>query len=96
MQNEFTTKSAQALGPYRGDVRTHLFRINRDADQRMFTADGGSVLLDGMGQGAVNLDFACKSCHTDKSTKWALSRSQNFHSTMGPLRVERSFARKDE
>lgn len=76
-------KSAQALGPYKGDVKTHLFRINVDADAEMFTDDGSFVALDSMGQGAVTLDFACKSCHLDKGINWLAGKAENFHQRRG-------------
>jgi hypothetical protein len=73
------TKSAAAAGPYQGDVKTHLFRINVVRKAQMFTDDGKFVLLDDRGQGAVTLDFACKQCHTDEGTGWIAGRAKNFH-----------------
>jgi hypothetical protein len=73
------SKSAQALGPQKGDVRTHLFRINSTRNAKMFTADGAFVLLDAEGHGAVTLDFACRACHTDKPFKWIEGKAKNFH-----------------
>jgi len=79
----FASKSAAALGPYKGDVRTHLFRINTDEDGELFTADGKFVALDDEGQGALNLDFACRSCHPDKAQNWLAGKAKNFHQRRG-------------
>ena len=68
------TKSAQALGPYQGDVMTHLFRINTDPDVSMFSEDGGQAL------GYLTLDFACLSCHQDKDIQWAGDNAEDIHS----------------
>jgi hypothetical protein len=76
------TKSAVALGPHEGDVKTHLFRINTDPDtQDMFTDDGLFVELDGNGEAKVNLDFACKYCHEDQTTEWLADYANDFHQT---------------
>jgi hypothetical protein len=75
----FASKSAQALGPHQGDIRTHLFTINTKRNAEMFTADGSLVLLDAHGKGAVTLDFACQRCHTDKSFQWIEGKAKNFH-----------------
>ena len=77
------SKSAAALGLFKGDVQTHLFSINVDADAQMFTDDGSFVLLDDEGQGAVTLDFACVACHLDKDIKWLASKAKNFHKRGG-------------
>ena len=75
----FASKSAEALGPHQGDIRTHLFRINTERGAEMFTEDGGFVLLDDSGQGAVTLDFACQVCHTDKGFNWIEGKAKKFH-----------------
>jgi hypothetical protein len=73
--------SAEALGPYEGDVQTHIFRINTDPDdQDMFTADGAFVKLDDKGRASVNLEFACKRCHGGQTDAWIAANAQNFHS----------------
>ncbi len=57
------TKSALKHGPFEGDVWTHLFRINSNADYDMFNrdADGNTVSA----RNAINLEFACFRCHAD-------------------------------
>lgn len=59
------TKSALSLGKFKGDVKTHLFKINTDPNANMFTDDGKFA------KGYVSLDFACLSCHSDKDKEWA-------------------------
>ena len=75
----FATKSAQALGPFQGDLKTHLFSINTDADASLFTEDGNFVLLDDEGKAGATLDFACKRCHRDRTLDWLSLKATNFH-----------------
>lgn len=75
----WASKSATALGPYKGDVRTHLFNINVRKNARMFTEDGLFVLLDSDGQGATTLDFSCQYCHLDRNMNWLARSAKNFH-----------------
>ena len=75
----YASKSAEALGTFKGDIRTHLFRINIDPDMPMFTEDGAFVQLDADGQGAADLNFACAVCHTDKGMGWIAGKAKNFH-----------------
>ncbi|GAW91796.1 multiheme C-type cytochrome [Calderihabitans maritimus] len=67
------TKSAVKLGPYKGDVKTHLFRINTDPGASMFTEDGKYA------KDFVTLDFVCLQCHQDKDIQWAASKVENIH-----------------
>jgi hypothetical protein len=79
----YATKSAAAAtedvigakGARMGDVRTHIFYIQRlmvDFNA-MFTADGKSVKKDSNGKAAVTLDFVCLRCHNGKGSAFALS-----------------------
>ena len=89
------TKSATPLGPYKGDIQTHLFTINTSKNGKMFTPDGGSVLLDSEGQGAVTLDFACMDCHPDKHMNWLAKNAKNFHQqglNRPPVKTPQAFA----
>lgn len=70
------TKSAKPLGPYKGDVKTHLFRITTDGAASMFTEDGGQA------KDFTTLDFACLQCHQDKDTNWAGEYAEGIH-TLG-------------
>lgn len=66
-------KSAVAVGPYEGDVRTHIMRINPAADYVMFTPDGKAA------QDAISVEYACFRCHAAAS-KTEFARIRNFHS----------------
>ena len=59
----FATRSAVTRGPYEGDVWTHIFQIDSDADYDMFNRDAGGNTLSA--KGALNLEFACFRCHAD-------------------------------
>ena len=56
----YATKSALAANTYVGDVRTHLFGINTDADAEQFNDAGDDM------NSYITLDFACKSCHSEE------------------------------
>ena len=78
------TKSAvgmQVGNGWRGDVPTHIFKINTAAVTKdaMFTTDGGSVALDADGIAAVTLDFACLRCHDSKDVAWAATYADSIH-----------------
>jgi len=90
----FASKSAVAFSPYKGDIRTHLFRINTKHGAEMFTEDGKFVLLDGDGQGAVTLGFSCVQCHTDKSFSWVEGKAKNFHQRGANYRTVRASQRE--
>ncbi len=66
------TKSAVAVGPYEGDVRTHVMRINPAADYVMFTPDGKAA------KNAISLEFACFRCHAAAS-KAEFAKIKDFH-----------------
>ncbi|MDX2418919.1 MAG: hypothetical protein QNK19_15790 [Xanthomonadales bacterium] len=77
----YATKSANQLGPFEGDLQTHLFYINTDPDASMFTADGAYVALDQDGKGAATLDFACIRCHETRDMADLSNFAKNFHGT---------------
>ena len=53
-------KSAQGdVDKWTGDIRSHLFFINTDAEDAQFTEDGKFA------NPFISLDFACRSCHRD-------------------------------
>ncbi|MDQ7088631.1 MAG: hypothetical protein Q9Q13_12580 [Acidobacteriota bacterium] len=81
----FAAKSAEALGADKGGVRSHLFRIDPDADAQMFTEEGGFVRLDAGDQGAVNMAFACRSCHQNVDLALLAQEADAFHDE--PLRI---------
>ncbi len=67
------TKSAVSLGPHRGDVKTHLFRISTDPAASMFTPDGAFA------REFVTLEFACLQCHQDRTVQWAAQYAEQAH-----------------
>lgn len=67
------TKSAVKFDPAIGDVRTHIWRINDDADYSMFTDDGKFA------KDAISLKFACLDCHKSRDQKWAAAKSKAIH-----------------
>ena len=73
------TKSANQLGPFEGDVQTHLFYINTDGAANMFTEDGSAVALDDNGKGATTVDFACVRCHETGDMIELGNFAKNFH-----------------
>ncbi len=68
------TKSAVSLGPNKGDVKTHLFRITTDPAASLFTEDGAFA------NDSLTLDFACLQCHQDKDVQWAADYAEGVHS----------------
>ena len=77
----YATKSANQLGPFEGDVQTHLFYINTDETASMFTEDKKYVALDENGKGAATLDFACIRCHETAEMTELGRFAKNFHGT---------------
>ena len=75
----YATKSANQLGPFEGDLQTHIFYINTDADANMFTEDGSLVALDDDGKATVTLDFACLRCHETADMAELGRHAKNFH-----------------
>ncbi len=66
-------KSAVAVGPFEGDVRSHLFRINTAADAEMFTPDGSFA------NGYLTLEYTCLQCHASESKSWAADHADRVH-----------------
>ncbi|RME63258.1 MAG: hypothetical protein D6778_09865, partial [Nitrospirae bacterium] len=69
------TKSAVKFGPYEGDVRTHLFKINTSADANMFYTKGSKTFA----KGFVTVEFACLGCHKNKDKNWASRMATGVH-----------------
>lgn len=78
------TLSAQALGPFEGDMKTHIFRINTDPSAPMFSANGSSVVQTD-GEAAVTLDFVCQRCHGSSSKEALAKFADGFHDNDGSL-----------
>ncbi|MCK5125516.1 MAG: hypothetical protein KAR42_04610 [candidate division Zixibacteria bacterium] len=68
-------KSAKAAGPYEGDIHSHLFRINTDADAEMFSEDGSTA------NGYLTLEFTCLQCHSSKDKDWAATYANSVHAS---------------
>ncbi|MCP2520118.1 hypothetical protein NLC26_02545 [Candidatus Aminicenantes bacterium AC-708-M15] len=69
----YIVKTAVKRGPWEGDIKTHLFRINIDPNAPQFTPDGK------YSKGWITLGFACLRCHADRSVEWAASRAPYVH-----------------
>jgi hypothetical protein len=70
------TKSAIKRGPFEGDVKTHLFRINTDPDAPQFTEDGKYA------KPYLTLSYVCLQCHADRDAQWAAQHAPQAH-TLG-------------
>jgi hypothetical protein len=69
------TKSAVALGEFKGDVATHLWRINPSRRAEPFTEDGKAA------SGFLTTEFSClrSGCHTDRNKLWADLQHERIH-----------------
>ncbi len=65
----------------KGDLHTHIFRINPDTTWKLITDDGKFVRVDDEGKAYVTLDFTCLTCHTDETMTWAASNVEAIHGT---------------
>jgi hypothetical protein len=83
--------SAQALGPFQGDRKTHIFRINTDPSAPFFSPDGSSVVQAG-GEAAVTLDFVCQSCHGSSTKEELALFAKDFHDNLGNNQYNGSLA----
>jgi hypothetical protein len=71
-----TGKSAVGnLATYTGDVRSHLWRINIDADAQMFTPDGSFA------NGYLTLEYTCLQCHNSETKEWSAIYAGSVHSS---------------
>lgn len=57
----YATMSGASRNKYRGDVKTHIFKINPAADGEMFSEDGSLA----NGSSGVTLSYVCYQCHKD-------------------------------
>jgi hypothetical protein len=84
------TKSGVALGTYKGDVATHMWKINTSATAEPFSPDGT------LASGFLTTEFSClrSGCHTDKDKVWAEDEHEEIHgagfSAVGALTAGRS------
>ncbi|MFQ5721894.1 MAG: hypothetical protein ACE5GI_05330, partial [Candidatus Aminicenantales bacterium] len=68
------SKSAVSLRKWVGDVKTHLFKINLNADAQPFNSDGSEA------KGYITSEFSCLVCHYDRNKAWAASYKGAVHS----------------
>jgi hypothetical protein len=73
------SKSAIAVASYTGDVRTHIFKINTDADGEMFETVVDGDKKSTFAKGAVTLEYVCLSCHASRDKKWASKNAKKIH-----------------
>jgi hypothetical protein len=72
----YAVKSAEGqLATHRGDVRSHLFRINTNPAAQMFTTDGKYA------NGYLTLDYVCLRCHISETRQWAELYAPFVHPT---------------
>ncbi|MCD6376278.1 MAG: T9SS type A sorting domain-containing protein [Caldisericaceae bacterium] len=84
----FTGKSAVAITiDYKngqvpkGDIRSHIFRINPDTTWKFLTDDGKYVRVDDEQNAYLTLDFTCLTCHTNQDMEWAANNAEAIHGT---------------
>jgi len=72
-------KSAISVASYTGDVRTHIFKINPDAEANMFKTveDKGKKSL--FAKGFVTVEYTCLGCHGSRDKAWASKNATNYH-----------------
>ena len=63
----------------KGDIRSHIHRIDVDPTWNMFTDDGKFVRTDRKDRAYLTLDFTCLSCHTSKDMAWAAANAKRIH-----------------
>jgi hypothetical protein len=73
------SKSAIAVASYTGDVRTHIFKINTDADASMFKEVEEKGKKSIFAKGFVTLEYTCLSCHASRDKKWAEKYAGEVH-----------------
>jgi len=84
----FAAKSGTTRGGsgYKGDVRSHLFKIIPNTET-MFTADSSNVRDDDEREAALSPHFACLACHNDdgninKTIEEAAAGAKDMHETL--------------
>ena len=85
--NKSAVSIEYANGGARGDIASHLWRINTAAVPRdsMFTPNGDFLRPDASGKPSITLDFACLGCHQDpdETLRWASEHAQSIHAPAG-------------
>ena len=73
------SKSAIAVASYTGDVRTHIFKINSDADADMFRTIEEKGKKSTFAKGFVTVEYVCLGCHASRDKKWAAAEAKKVH-----------------
>jgi hypothetical protein len=73
------SKSAIAVASYTGDVRTHIFKINTDADATMFRTVEEKGKKSTFAKGFVTVEYTCLGCHASRDKKWAAAEAKKVH-----------------
>ena len=68
-----TGESAIQRGFMKGDLASHLFKINIDPAAPQLTADKKNF------NGYITLGFACLNCHSDRDAAWAAKYAKGIH-----------------
>jgi hypothetical protein len=68
-----TGESAIPRGFMKGDLASHLFKINLDPAAPQLTADKKNF------NGYITLGFACLNCHSDRNAAWAAQYAKGVH-----------------
>ncbi len=63
----------------KGDVRSHIFRIDTDPGWKMFTDDGKFVRMGRKGRAYLTVDRVCLGCHVTKDKAWAAANAERIH-----------------
>ncbi len=58
-----------------GDVRTHVFTVNTEADAEQFYTIGSNKFSNPY----LTLNYMCKSCHSDKDQEWMAANAHQVH-----------------
>ncbi len=73
------SKSAVKINKNSGDVRTHIFKINTDADADMSTSETRNGKEYKYAKGFITLKFACLGCHQARDANWASKNAAQIH-----------------
>ncbi len=60
----YVVKSSASHGPWKADLRSHLFEITLNPDAKMFKAGGT------LAKGKLTAGYACLGCHVEVADKW--------------------------
>jgi len=73
------SKSAVKDNKNSGDVRTHIFKINTDANAEMFVSETKGGKTHKYAKGFITLRYACLGCHQGRDVNWAAKEAVKIH-----------------